>query len=209
MSKIIAIEGPDRVGKKSQSKLLKDNLVRAGYRCALIEVPVSDNLTYSIIYWMLGNGLAKKLPKSFQWMQCLNRWIFQTFKLVNIEHNFDYIIFDRWSLSTVVYGAVEGLSASEIDTQYQLIRKPDITFIMLGDAHPHVAEDHYEADAELQENVRLVYANWAECNSDECIVLDCNQPQEDIANEIVQCLIECGIVPSDSDSEIEEDSLVH
>jgi thymidylate kinase len=73
MSKIIVFEGPDRCGKKTQTHLLCGYLASKAYRSVVVEVPVYGNPTYHIIYWMLGNGLAKKFPKLFQWFQYFNR----------------------------------------------------------------------------------------------------------------------------------------
>ena len=63
MSKIIVIEGPDRTGKQTQTKLLKKKLTKHGFCPIVIEVPIRSAVTYPLIYWMLRNGLAKKFPK--------------------------------------------------------------------------------------------------------------------------------------------------
>ena len=193
MSKIIAIEGPDRCGKATQSKLLCARLISMGYAAKVVEVPIDDNVTHPIIYWMLGNGLAKKFPKLFQRLQVLNRQIFQATLLRDYEKTYDFVIFDRWSLSTTIYGLAAGLKKEYVDSLYTKLRVPDITFVLLGDAHPHTAEDVYEADAVLQWSVRQFYAAWASDNIDECCVLDCNQPRDWIAGEIEAALEAAGL----------------
>ena len=70
--KIIALEGADQVGKFTQSHLLLDELKRRGKKAVIVEVPIIKNkLSYSLIYWMLQNGIAKKVPTIFQAFQFL------------------------------------------------------------------------------------------------------------------------------------------
>lgn len=195
MSKIIAIEGPDRCGKATQSFLLCAYLTSLGYRARVVEVPIQDTFTYPLVYWMLGNGLAKKFPKFFQRLQVLNRQIFQATELKHWEKDFDYLIFDRWSLSTTVYGLAAGLSMNYVDALYEKLRKPDHTFVLLGASHPHEAEDVYESDTDLQRRVREHYSDWASENLDICSVINCEQPREVIASTLRLILKERGIVP--------------
>ena len=197
MSKFIVIEGPDRVGKATQAEMLKQWLIKNDRSAIVFEVPIHDGLTYDVIYWMLGNGLAKKMPKLFQGLQCLNRWIFQTFDLISLEHRYDYIIFDRWSPSTTVYGVAEGLKRDDADKLYSLLRKPDYTFVLLGESHNHEAEDVYEADSELQKKVRKGYAEWAAEKPTERKVLECVRPRDEITKDIVRTLKNAGLVHID------------
>lgn len=184
MSKLIVIEGPDRVGKATQTNFLSNFLSWRGYKVLTIEVPIRSNFVYHIIYWMLRNGLAKKFPKCFQWLQYFNRQIFQWFSLRKLEKNYDYIIMDRWSLSTVVYGKATGVPSEFTEKLHARLRRPEFTFLLLGPAHKHSAEDVYESDAELQENVRRIYLEWSKEHPAYCKVIDCTQPREVIAEEI-------------------------
>ena len=188
MSKIIVFEGADRCGKATQSNLLKEYLVENGSSAARVEVPIRDNHTYKIIYWMLRNGLAKKLPKTFQWLQYLNRLIFQTFILPRLEKKNEYIVFDRWSLSTVVYGVAEGVSKEFCEKLYNGLRRPDFTIILLNKSYQHEAEDVYESDLNLQKNVRNLYADWAVKNLADSYVIDNNDSKEKILSDVVQFL---------------------
>jgi len=194
MAKVVCIEGPDRVGKNSQSKALCDYLRFDGKKAVLVEVPIRDGHTYKIIYWMLQNGLAKSLPRVFQWIQCLNRLVFQTFKLTQLEHDNDYIVFDRWSLSSVVYGQAEGISKQFCENLYRKLRKPDYTIVLLGKSHSHEAEDAYERDDCLQARVRELYADWSVANPYKSRVVDCTKARERVTMEIVTTLKTAGII---------------
>jgi dTMP kinase len=194
MAKIIVFEGADRCGKATQSAALKSYLEKAGKSVALIEVPIYDNITYPLIYWMLKNGLAKKMPKFFQWLQCTNRLLFQCFDLSELEHLHDFIIFDRWSLSSVIYGLAEGVDPDYCSSLYRKLRKPDFTFLLLGKAHSHQAEDSYESDKSLQENVKDLYAAWALMKPKESLVIDCAQQKEKITERVVDKLISLSLL---------------
>jgi len=194
MSKIIVLEGADRCGKATQSRMLCNYLNDRGKSAVLIEVPIWDRTTYGLIYWMLGNGLAKKLPKLFQWLQCINRWIFQTFTLISLEHRYDYVIFDRWSLSTSVYGRATGLSESYVDGLYEVLRRPDFTILLIGKSHRHVAEDAYERDHELQAAVRFIYRDWASRHSEDVHVANSERSKEEVHEEILAALNSKGLI---------------
>lgn len=188
MSKIIVIEGADRCGKATQAKLLREYLISFGIMSTIVEVPIKSAITYRIIYWMLQNGFAKKYPKLFQVFQFLNRKIFQILTLPSLEQEYDVIIFDRWSLSTIVYGGASGVSEQFTIELSKRLRQPDHTFILSGESFPHVAEDVYEADSNLQKEVRIRYTAWAVDNPDDVTAISCRQDKKKIAKHIREVL---------------------
>lgn len=194
MSKFIVVEGPDRVGKATQVKLLKDFFFTKNKTVATVEVPLRSNFMYHVIYWMLANGLAKRFPKLFQWFQYFNRQIFQWMILSKLEEYCDYIIMDRWSLSTVVYGAATGVSKEFTEKLTNRLKKPDFTIVLLGPSHKHEAEDVYESDAELQKRVRDLYRDWSTSNSQTSSIFDCSMPREIIHSEILKKLEDVGVI---------------
>jgi thymidylate kinase len=184
MSKIIVIEGPDRVGKATQSLMLKNRLEVAGYTATIVEVPIKTNFAYHVVYWMLRNGLAKRLPKIFQWFQFFNRQLFQWRELPTLEAQYDYIIMDRWSLSTTIYGEATGVPKEFTESLSRRLKKPFHTFILLGKSHRHKVEDVYEADNNLQQCVRKLYGEWALRYPQENSTIDCNRDRQTVSNEI-------------------------
>lgn len=188
MSKIIVIEGPDRCGKATQSALLCEYLWQCGKKAKVVEVPIHDPVTYKAIYWMLERGHAKSFPRIFQFTQFLNRWLFQTKELADLDHEYDYLIFDRWSLSTTVYGKAAGVDDGFVNYFYKKLRKPDFTLVLLGKPHPHEAEDVYERDEKLQEAVRRLYAEWVDKNPKEGYVVASDRPKEAVFTEIIVVL---------------------
>jgi thymidylate kinase len=195
MSKIIVIEGPDRVGKQTQTRMLKETFQNYGMLATVVEVPIRSAITYRIIYWMLRNGLAKRFPKIFQWFQYLNRKVFQEYTLPHLEDRYDAIIMDRWSLSTIVYGAAEGVPKEYTLKLAKKLREPDFTIILHGDSFAHKAEDTYEADLELQRKVREEYADWARDNPETTKLIDCRQHRKSVSKKIKEVLQKKRLLP--------------
>ena len=193
MSTYIAIEGPDRVGKHTQANLLKEYLLSKGKAVLLVEVPVKDKITHPVIYWMLRNGLAKNFPKVFQWLQVLNRKFFEKAVLSYAPSKYDYVIFDRWSLSTLVYGLAEGLPVSMLQKMHDSLLQPDATVVLLGHIEGLEARDSYEKDLSLQKRVGVLYRDWAVNN--ESIMVNASQSVEQVHQQIVQRLVEACLLP--------------
>lgn len=158
---LLAVEGPDRVGKQTQTKLLTQDLQSQGYKVAQVEVPFNDGITYRLIYWMLRNGYAKSLPNLFQLVQFFNKFIFQWTVLVWLTLTNDYVVFDRWSLSAIIYGDATGVNPTFNRFLYFLLRRPTLTVVLHGPRLTDQTEDVYEKDTALQQAVRRGYYNWA------------------------------------------------
>ena len=137
---------------------------------------------------MLHNGLAKKFPRFFQWLQFLNRKIFQVLSLPSLMKTYDYVILDRWSLSTIVYGTAEGIDPKFSQDLADKLISPDYTILLLGKSHMGVAEDVYEADVNLQTKVRSLYMDWAIFNSRNSSIVDCGLSKEEVFQNVIQIL---------------------
>lgn len=191
MAKLIVIEGADQTGKYTQSNLLHKNI--QGYydlknqrfiTSRMVEVPTNDIIFYKTIYWMLGNGLAKKYPTLFQTIHFLNKLVFMMFVLPYYYLTNDYIIFDRWKLSGYVYGQATGMNRVLNKIFYSIIVEPDITFVLSGKKMNNKVEDSFEKDNELQSNVRILYKEIGDKKG--YSVIDCNQDKEVIQGVILE-----------------------
>lgn len=162
-AKIICIEGPDRVGKLTQTAMLAKH-INDTRQCLVdvVEVPIKSPVTYRLIYWMLENGLAKKYPNVFQLIQFFNKLFFQVFKLPLMRWSNDYIIFDRWALSAIIYGGASQTNAQFNSWLYDRLREPDVTIILLGSPRTVNTgdEDAFESDNAFQKEVRRRYEQW-------------------------------------------------
>lgn len=183
----IAIEGPDQVGKATQTKLLADRLRSNGHRVKTLEAPLQSVLTYKIIYWMLRNGAAKKYPNVFQFVHFLNKLWYQLTLFHFDRRAYDFILFDRWSLSSLVYGSATGTNARFMTVLYNALRKPDTNVIILSERFDEAARDVYEKDSDLQQKVRKGFHDWS-CYSANVAVRFGTQPREQVHEFIWRAL---------------------
>lgn len=159
MAKLIVVEGGDNLGKNTQTRMLVDYLHKIGFKATSREVPIKNGLTYDLVYIMLRNGLASKFPKLFQTIQFLNKFLFQ-FELKSLLKNNDYVILDRWSLSSVVYGVSSGIDRKFCERLYNWLIKPDFTIVLQGNKVSVKDEDVYEKNSALQIRVAQEYDSW-------------------------------------------------
>lgn len=201
--KVIAICGPDSVGKCTHSTKLTEVLNFSGFKAVRVEVPV-DNFLHKHIYGMLRSGAAKKYPRFFQCVQTANRIVFQLFELPKLLRDNDYVILDRWSVSSWVYGLATGLSDRFVRALLWFVRKPDYTIILNGAPNAKEARDVYEADGDLQRKVRVYYDLYALENEDISSLVQANQSKEDVFEQIVNVLKRESLVPNQLISKKEE-----
>ena len=192
---ILVIEGPDKVGKQTQSNMLVAKLRKDNYKVKLVEVPVKSWITFSLIYWMLRRGYAKSWPNVFQTLQFLNKWFFQ-FKLLCFRWFYDYIVFDRWALSAIVYGDAGGANKTYNRFLYWFLRKPDVTMVLVGAARSGEVTDVYEKDNTLQAQVRRGYSEWyvAHAYDNNVALIDNMGTRDDVHARIMNTLDKFGVL---------------
>lgn len=172
-AKVVVFEGPDKVGKETQSKLAAQALRDEGARVARVEVPCkSARWTYRLIYWMLRTGWAKRVPNAFQAAQFVNKLSFQLLDLPALLLTNDVVVFDRWSLSSIVYGDATGVHGGFNRFMARFLRKPDRTIVFAERSYRRDSEqdDSYEKDTQLQARVREGYRAWAQAHDDHFLV---------------------------------------
>lgn len=187
---IIEFEGPDKVGKQTQSKMfakyLNDN---DNYHVGLFEVPDKSFQTGMQIYSWLKNKMASKYPEAFQMLQTANRLSLQEelSDFTQLYGNLNIVIFDRWIGSTYAYGRASGLTKEFIDDITSPIWKPDATFILFGDPHVDPDEnDEYETNKEFQKRVREGYLEWVRGAPQNKYLIDANRTKEIVFEDIVE-----------------------
>jgi thymidylate kinase len=189
--KIIVFEGADKLGKSTQAKLLARNINSTFEHAIYVKIPTDTcKSTHSLMYKMLNNGWAKRLPTLFQTLNFLNRLFFQLQVLPIFTEYSDYVVFDRWSLSSVVYGNVTGASRFLTSIFYKILRKPDITVVLYGKPyHRYENDDVYESDDNLQTNVSNGYERWAMTHSNENLFVNVDDKSiRQVNQEIIEAL---------------------
>lgn len=183
----IIVEGLDSLGKSLQTRRLVEHLENTGHKVARVKSPFDDGFTCPIIYWMLKNGLARRVPNVFQFVHFFNKVIFQLFVLPKLLRENDFIVFDRWSISMWAYGVMDGANATLTRWMLSCIAEPDFTVILDGVRHSRDrADDSYEADTNYQKRVRLMYVQWAiDIDHENVVIVDANQSVDDVTNNIL------------------------
>lgn len=182
----IIIEGLDSLGKSLQTRRVVEHLESKGFKVARVKSPYDDKVSFRIIYWMLENGLARKVPNVFQFVHFFNKLIFQLFVLPSLLRENDFIVFDRWSISMWAYGVMDGASATLTRWMLSCISEPDFTVILDGVRHTRDrVDDSYEADTNYQKRVRVMYINWAtDIDHENVVIVKANQPVDDVTSDI-------------------------
>ncbi len=186
-----AIEGPDKVGKATQSKLLVNSLVDfSSLRTNLIEIPSKHHTCYTKIYDMLkrrmdGSAPAVDHPAVFQTFQVANRFHVQEDIQRMAEAGKVVIIFDRWVESSWAYGGASNVPSAKLEAMNNGLLEPDITFILEGRGFDRLEteDDAYEDDNSFQAKVRSVYHQWAEVKK-YAIRIDADRPKEIVHEDI-------------------------
>lgn len=200
---MIVFEGPDKVGKQTQSNMLVQYLRSHGYKTALIEVPYDDGITHRMIYWMLRSGLAKSLPNLFQFIQFLNKLLFQSVVLPPLQKNNDYVVFDRWAASAIVYGDATGTNPRFNRWLYNMLKKPDATIILYGPSYKaDRVDDSYEKDSQLQRNVREGYLRFASEGEAFAVPVSCVGNKHVVHDRIIKELEAIWLVDAEDDDEL-------
>lgn len=183
---LVSIEGPDRVGKATQAKLLEEGLNDKGYKTTLEEIPYNDGVTYPEIYRMLKDGTVNLEPAVLQTLHAINRRFFQHSYLPNLATHFDVIVLDRWNLSTYVYGSVSGVSQEVTENLLKGIVEPDLVIVLDGNAFPKNNLDVWEADSEFQQKVRAGYRSWCERRPDHFVKIDANSTKMHVHQQVME-----------------------
>jgi len=176
---IIAFEGPDKVGKQTQSELLDKHISKLGVTTPslplvnlLYEIPWKHGIAYEQIYDMLKKDDASRKapavewPEVFQAIQTANRLDVQRdiYKKANASPaNQFMILFDRWHASSFAYAEPFGIDRDLLMLFRSMVWTPDLTIVFEGDGFSREGEDDaYEESRTFQDTVRDGYRKWVE-----------------------------------------------
>lgn len=186
-----ALEGPDKVGKATQSKMLVNALMDlSSLRTNLIEIPSKHHTCYTKIYDMLkrrpdGSAPAVDHPAIFQTFQVANRFHVQEDVERMAKSGPVVIIFDRWVASSWAYGLAADVQPTQLEVINAGLLVPDITFMLQGRGfdRPEEEDDAYEDDNSFQSKVRKTYQEWSAANEN-VVTVDADRPKEVVHEDI-------------------------
>lgn len=156
---LIVLEGIDKAGKDTQTKLLARNLQRTGRIVKCVSFPdYSTPLGREIGRFLAGTVSFK--PQVRQLMYVANRWEREE-DIRRWLMDGDFVIADRYFPAGLVYGMANGL---ELDWMLELEQGlPKTDLIIVLDISPQAgvererAKDIYEMDLGLQKRIRSLY----------------------------------------------------
>ena len=112
---IIVLEGTDGCGKKTQSEMLFNNLVNTGKKCILISFPnYASQSSAPVSMYLSGQFGGTDEFNGYQAsiLYATDRML--TLKTINVN-DYDYIIFDRYTTSSMVHQSSKLKKKKEID----------------------------------------------------------------------------------------------
>jgi len=162
--RIIAIEGIDQSGKRTQTRLLANELKKKGAKVSTISFPIYESPSGRQIQRFL-EGKQKYPATALHMLYSLNRWENRG-HMIKLTQNSDFVIADRYYPSNLAYGVSRGLS---LDWLQGLDRGlPTASLVLVLDVPVHSSftrksrgRDAHERDKQLLTKVRRTYGALA------------------------------------------------
>lgn len=164
---LLVIEGPDKAGKSTQTKLLKDALTRMGYRCATMSFPdYSTPIGREIEAFLQGK---REYPLRVKHMLLsANRWEKKD-EVERLLAENDVVILNRYYQSNLVYGLANGLDIQWLEMLDRCLPKEDLVIVLHVSADTALEraslnsmhKDEFE-NIEILRRVSLLYLELAE-----------------------------------------------
>jgi len=162
--KIVVIEGTDKAGKRTQSRMLSDTLKRSGNNCANMDFPDYNTQIGAEIKAFLTE--KRDYPTELKHLLLsANRWE-KKIEIENMLEKGTIIIMNRYYHSNLVYGISNGMHFNWLLNLDKGLPKADIVIVL--EISPKVSEertlegrDLFEGDKELMNRVYKNYRKLA------------------------------------------------
>ncbi|MEM2180213.1 MAG: dTMP kinase [Nitrososphaeria archaeon] len=182
---LIAIDGIDQSGKKTQTGLLLKRLLELNYKVIKFSFPNYETPVGQLIEKILLNEIIVPLEVKHILLSA-NRWELKPKIEEYIKKNY-IIIFDRYYQSNLAYGVANGLPLDWLINLDKNLPDCDLTIIL--DIPPEISfkrkelnRDVHEKDFNYLVRVRKCFLELANKNS--WVVIDGNRPISEVHNSI-------------------------
>src|SRR5207245_1904955 len=162
--KIIDIEGIDQSGKRTQTRLLAEELKREGAKVSTISYPIYKSPSGRQIQRFL-QGKQNYPATALHMLYSLNRWENQEL-IVKLTETADFVIADRYYPSNFAYGVSRGLSLGWLQGLDRGL--PTASLVIVLDvpvpssfSRKSTGRDVHEKDRQLLLKVRRTYGRLA------------------------------------------------
>jgi len=179
--KIIALEGIDQSGKRTQTRLLAEELERKGARVGTISFPIYRSPSGRQIQRFLA-GKQEYPATALHMLYSLNRWENQEL-ITNLTEKSDFVIADRYYPSNLAYGVSRGLGLEWLQGLDRGL--PTASLVIVLDVpvlssfgRKSSGRDVHERDKKLLLRVGLTYRTLAK--KLDWKMVDANRPVEEV-----------------------------
>ena len=183
--KIIALEGIDQSGKRTQTRLLAEELERKGARVGTISFPIYRSPSGRQIQRFLA-GKQEYPATALHMLYSLNRWENQEL-ITNLTEKSDFVIADRYYPSNLAYGVSRGLSLGWLQGLDRGL--PTASLVIVLDVpvlssfgRKSSGRDVHERDKKLLLRVGLTYRTLAK--KLDWKMVDANRPVEEVQEAV-------------------------
>ncbi len=146
---LICIDGPDKVGKETQSKILAERLQAIRFEYPNYDTPIGQQIERIL------RGEESFDSLKMQTLQYHNKRA-DLSKIQAAIVTGSHVVFDRWTPSSFVYGVVEGFDLLTLIKMNSDLPAPDVT-IILGGTPFNLDRHDINENVEKQKRVREMY----------------------------------------------------
>ena len=177
--KIIGVEGPDFSGKTKLSTLISE---MTGY--PRIKFPNTRLETGKRLYEII-NRKKQFDAEEFQILQNSNK----KYTIIDLDPDGTYI-FDRYTLSEIIYGKIKGLSDEYVRDLASKLPEPDFTIILHGNCFG-IDNDIFSQDQTLIRE--MYYSEGFKIPSEKRLFLENNRRPEELVETVLKTLKGVGL----------------
>jgi dTMP kinase len=186
--KIIVIEGTDKAGKSSQSRMLAEALKISGKVCVILDFPDYTTPIGMEIKAFL-EGKRDYLSEVKHLLFSANRWEKKK-EIESMLENGTIIVMNRYWQSNLVYGEANGMDINWLLRLDKGLPKEDITLVIL--VNPSISskraemQDAFESDTQLAASAYKNYLKFAK--QYKWKVIDGSKSKEQVHQEIMKII---------------------
>jgi dTMP kinase len=186
--KIVVIEGTDKAGKGSQSRMLAETLKASGKICVILDFPdYTTPIGMEIKAFLEGK---RDYPSEVKHLLfSANRWEKKR-EIESMLENGTIIIMNRYWQSNLVYGVANGMDINWLLRLDKGMPKEDVVLLIL--VNPSVSakraeiQDTFESDTQLATNAYKNYLKFAK--QYQWKVIDGSKRKEQVHQEIMKII---------------------
>jgi dTMP kinase len=186
--KIIVIEGTDKAGKTSQSRMLAETLKASGKICVILDFPDYTTPIGMEIKAFL-EGKRDYLSEVKHLLFSANRWEKKK-EIESMLENGTIIVMNRYWQSNLVYGVANGMDTNWLLRLDKGLPKEDIVLVIL--VNPSISanraeiQDMFESDSQLAAKAYKNYLKFAK--QYRWKVIDGSKSKEQVHQEITKII---------------------